>query len=99
MNGKVTRIADLRPGMSGVTVVGRIVKKWEVPASVRLARAILDDGTGTIELNLWRDQVDQAEVGDVIKVRNAYVKTFGGKPRLNTWRRIEIIERKGKSPD
>ncbi|MGC8936726.1 MAG: OB-fold nucleic acid binding domain-containing protein [Candidatus Methanomethylicaceae archaeon] len=78
-------------------VIGRIKSKENVIlASKKLVKAILEDETGTIVLNLWGKQADQCRVGDLVRVRNAYVKRFRGMPELNTWEDIEVLDARNK---
>ncbi len=91
------RISDLRAGMSGITVVGIITEKGEERTletrygPIRFAKATLDDGTGSTTLNLWRDQVDQVEVGDEVRIENGYTRTFKGALELNVPKAGRII--------
>jgi ssDNA-binding replication factor A large subunit len=85
------KIKDLRPHMENVEVVARVVNKSQV-TQIRMkkyAYATIEDETGKIKLNLWRDQVEQVDVGDLIKVTNAFVYTRTGEKQLSTWSDIE----------
>jgi len=83
--------------MDRVTVSGRItyigIKKivktrfGEAP----VARAILEDDTGKIALNLWRGQIDLIKEGDVIRVENGFVRTYQDQLELNVGSRGRII--------
>lgn len=48
-----------------------------------LARAVLEDETGSVCLNLWRDQIDVAKAGDTIVLENAFAREFGGVVEVN----------------
>lgn len=86
----VTKIKDLRPGMRHVEVEGRVVHKEIVARSPKLlAKALIRDDTGEITLNLWRDQVNQANVGDIIRISDGFVKTWNKKSELSTWADIK----------
>ncbi|MEM2294539.1 MAG: OB-fold nucleic acid binding domain-containing protein [Nitrososphaerota archaeon] len=75
-------------------IVGRIKSKEKVILpNIRLAKAVLEDETGSIILNLWREQVDQCDVGDLVRIKKAYVRYYKGTPELNTWEDIEVLER------
>ena len=52
----------------------------------RVANASISDGTGTIKLTLWNDQIEQVNVNDNIKVENGYITTFRGEMQLNVGR-------------
>ena len=68
-------------------------KEVFVLGSRRTAKATLEDETGSIVLNLWRNQIDQCQEGDLVKVSNAFVKFYRGVRSLNTWQDIEVLER------
>ncbi|MCS7385118.1 MAG: OB-fold nucleic acid binding domain-containing protein [archaeon GB-1867-005] len=88
------KIKDLKPGMKNLTIEGLIIKKWDVPRlTKRLAKAILRDETGEIILNLWREQADQVNVGDYIRVIEAFVKSYKGILELNTWKDIIVMKK------
>jgi len=48
-----------------------------------VADAIINDGTGTIKLTLWNEQIDQVKVNDTVKIENGYVTSFKGEIQLN----------------
>jgi len=52
----------------------------------RVAEAIITDGTGTIKLVLWNDQIDLVNTDDIVRIENGYVKTFRGEIQLNVGR-------------
>ena len=95
------KIAQIKPGMRGLTITGEAVWKGDKrevqtrfgPATV--SSAILEDETGSIRLNLWRQQIDEVEVGDTVRLVNAFVKVYGNEIELNIGSdgRIEVVER------
>jgi replication factor A1 len=94
------KISDIQAGMSNIEVRGKLTKLGERrqvqtkfgPADV--ATATLEDETGSINLSLWRQQIDLVNEGDNIKLTNAFVRTFGGQPILNIGRGGQIIKEK-----
>jgi len=52
----------------------------------RVSTAVISDGTGTIKLTLWNDQIDQVNVNDTVKIENGYITTFRGEIQLNVGR-------------
>jgi replication factor A1 len=85
------KIAELRDGMRRVDVVGEVAEISE-PREVRsrysdetfrVAEATISDGTGTIKLALWNEQIDQVNVNDKVQVQNGYTKSFRGEVQLN----------------
>jgi len=94
-------IADIRQGMRNLTVVGKIRQIGEVQTvttkfgPARVTAAILEDQTGSIRLNLWRDQIDKVRVGDTLRLENAFVRMFNYQNELNIGKdgRIVVLER------
>jgi len=88
------KIKELRDGMKRVEVEAKVVSKdatREVLSRYkdvvhRVANASVSDGTGTIKLTLWNDQIEQVNVNDNIKVENGYITTFRGEMQLNVGR-------------
>lgn len=91
------KISEIKPGMRGLTVSGRIVSIGNVKTvetkfgTARVAQAVLQNGTGQIILNLWRDQVNTVKRGCIVRVENAFVKAFRGQMELNVGRDGRII--------
>ena len=91
---RILKIKELRDGMKRVEVEAKVVSKEpgrEVISRYkdvvyRVANAAVSDGTGTIKLTLWNDQIDQVNVNDSIKVENGYITTFRGEMQLNVGR-------------
>ena len=88
------KIKEMRNGMRRVDVEAKVLEKSatrEVMSRYkdvvhRVATAIISDGTGTIKLTLWNDQIDQVNVNDNIKIENGYITTFRGELQLNVGR-------------
>jgi len=91
------KIQDIQPGMRNIEVTGRITKIGERrnvqtkfgPADV--ATATLEDETGSIDLSLWRQQIDMVKEGDNVKLINDFTRVFGCKTQLNIGKEGEII--------
>ena len=85
------KIGDLKPHMENITVVGRVLSKTQEIEirGKKYASATIDDETGKIMLNLWRDQVSQVEEGDLIKIQNAFVHIRMGLKQVSTWSDIK----------
>jgi len=83
------KIGQVKAGMRNMKIAG-ILKEVEKPVematrygSAMLARAVLEDETGTVRLNLWRDQIDVARAGDAIVLENAFAREFSGVVEVN----------------
>lgn len=89
------KIKDIRLGMRNLTVIGKVVSKEITPRSPDKphATAILQDETGNMPLSLWREQVDQVSVGDIVRVDGGFVYLYRGNLELNTWNPIQVMQR------
>ena len=85
------QIKDLKNGMKSVSVEAKVVEKT-TPRQVlsrykdemyNVASAIINDGSGSIKLTLWNDQINQVEVNDTVKIDKGYVTSFKGEIQLN----------------
>jgi ssDNA-binding replication factor A large subunit len=81
--GATLKIADVGLQSRNITIVGRVVQKYDVRSFSKngrdgqVASLLLGDETGVIRVTFWNDQVDaftQLNVGDVLEVRNPFVK-------------------------
>lgn len=96
------KIGDIRPGMRNLRISGEIVYIGETRevetkfGPARVAFAVLEDKTGSIRLNLWREQIDRVKIGDRIQLENAFVRTFKENMELNIGRdgRITVLNRR-----
>lgn len=48
-----------------------------------LAKAVIADGTGKINLCLWNDQIDAVSAGATVQIENARTSTFKGERQLS----------------
>jgi len=83
------KIAEIKRGMSGISVEAKIVDISEPrrvntrygPRSV--ADATLEDETRTIKLSLWEERIDTVNIGDKVKIGGAFVTEFRNQLQLN----------------
>lgn len=98
------KINDLKIGMKNVTIQGQIIEKSETSEVYsrygynvhRVSKAILSDGSGSIKLVLWNDQIDVVRVDNTVSIENGYVTQFRGETQLNIGKRngkLSIIEK------
>ena len=97
----VVKISQISGNMRNLEITGKIVKKGDTrevktrygPAKV--SWAILRDETGSIRLNLWRQQIDKLRVGDTVRLVNAFVRVYKGEMELNigSGGQIDVVER------
>ena len=77
-------------------IEGKITRKYKIEESKWREHALctLEDDTGSIPLNLWKNQVDQVGIGDSIRLKGAFVNRKAGIVQLSTWEEnIEILNR------
>lgn len=94
------KIADIKVGLSGISVEGKIVEIGDTrdvntKYGVRsVADAVLEDDTGQIRLSLWEDQINSVSIGDKIVISGAYVTQFRDMLQLNIPRngKLEVIK-------
>ena len=97
-------IQDLQARQGKVDIAVEIVDKGEIREFEkfgkrgRVCSATAKDTTGEIKLSLWNEQIDQVNVGDVVKITNGYVSEFQGEKQLTTGKfgQLEVLE-KGSS--
>ena len=99
--GGEAKIRDLYPGMRSVTVPGRVTRKFEVRQfnkegrQGKVASFFIADETGQVRVTLWNDQAndyDKFTDGDIVRVKNGYVKENRGftELHLNADSRLEL---------
>ena len=83
-------IKDLKSRQGSVDIKATI-KSVEEPKVInkfgrelKLANAIITDGTGEIKLTAWNNDADKLKVGAIIKITNGYVNEFQGEKQLTS---------------
>jgi replication factor A1 len=87
-------IRDVRPGMTNVNLKAKVLEVAEPKRVVtrhgvyaRVAKALIEDETGTINLYLWNEQINSFSVGDIVQIGNAKASTFKGEMQLTIGKR------------
>ena len=91
------KICDIQAEMRNIEVVGRITEISQRrhvltkfgPADV--ASAILRDDTGSIAVNLWRQQIDSVSEGGMVRIINAFAKVYNDRLELNIGQNGQIV--------
>jgi hypothetical protein len=95
------QIEDLKVGATHINLKAEVLKVTEPTLvntqygnRIRMAKALLKDPTGEINLCLWREQVDSLSKGDHIELENASVTKFHGTKQLTTGNKgiIKIVD-------
>jgi replication factor A1 len=98
---RLLKINEMKRGMNRVSTEAKIIEK-SIPRSVNtkygpryIADAIIEDETGTINLPLWEQQIDLVNVGDIVRIKGAYVTEYREETRLNVPRSgtIEVVRK------
>lgn len=96
------KISELTIGQGNVNVEGTIKEVGELRVfskfgrELRVAASVLEDDSGTVELTLWNEHVDEFKAGDKVRVTNGYVREFQGEKQL-TAGKFGKIEKIGES--
>ncbi|MCK4589205.1 MAG: hypothetical protein KAT77_02095 [Nanoarchaeota archaeon] len=95
------QIKEIKAGMRGVEVTGKVMRKFEVKEfstgerQGKVASFVMGDETGMVRVTLWNDQADnlnKLNEGDVVQIKSAYVRENRGVNELhmNTNSELEI---------
>ncbi|HEX9262147.1 MAG TPA: OB-fold nucleic acid binding domain-containing protein [Candidatus Bathyarchaeia archaeon] len=84
-------IKDLRDGMKRVNVEATVVEKGQPrqvmsrfkDETLSVADAKVEDGSGSIKLTLWNEQIALVKVNDKIRIENGYITSYKGEIQLN----------------
>jgi ssDNA-binding replication factor A large subunit len=83
------KIGRIRAGMRNMRITGKL-REISEPREIStrfglasLATAILEDDTGSVRLNLWREQIDVAKAGETVVLENAFAREFSGVVEVN----------------
>lgn len=88
------KIIDIKGRMKGIEITGKVTEKTQpiVKRYKNYAQAMIEDETGKIAINLWRDQVKQVNEGDYIRVKDAFTQRYYGNLTISTWMDIETLD-------
>jgi ssDNA-binding replication factor A large subunit len=86
-------IAELKVKQGGVNLEGvEVIEKSPVREFAKFGRAgkvcnvVIKDGSGTVQLTLWNDDVDKYDVGDKLKIVDCFVGEWQGEKQVTTGR-------------
>ena len=88
------KVESLDPESRQVNVTVKVVSKGQARETTsrrdgsthRVVDALVGDETGSVYLTLWDDNIDKANEGDTISIKNGYISLFRGSMRLNIGR-------------
>jgi ssDNA-binding replication factor A large subunit len=96
-------ISQLKAGMRGIDLIATVKLKGKIKdvttrfGHAQFCSAVIEDQTGKINLNLWRGQIYEAEVGLRISIVNGFVRSYGDALELNVGKDGNI-RRIGETP-
>ena len=93
-------VEQLTPRMKNVTITFKVVEIGEERevssrrdgATHRVADATVGDTTGTVQVPLWDESIDNMTVGSTYTLTNGYTGLFRGNLRLNIGKYGEVKE-------
>jgi len=86
------QVKDIKAGMRGVEVAGKVMRKYEVrefatgERSGKVGSFVMGDETGMVRVTLWNDQADnlnKVNEGDIVQIKSAYVRENRGANELH----------------
>src|SRR3989338_7666772 len=98
------KIKELKPRQGNVDIIVEVVEKGEQRTfekfgkTGRVCNAKVTDGSDTVNLSLWNEQVDMLNKGDRVHIINGYVNEYQGELQLTTGKfgKLELVN-KGES--
>jgi ssDNA-binding replication factor A large subunit len=82
------KISELSPGTGSVELEAEVVAVSDVREinkggrALRVATVTVKDDSGTIDMALWNEKIDEVSVGSKVKISNGYVNEWQGKAQL-----------------
>jgi replication factor A1 len=84
------KIKEAKNARKGINIEALVIS-IESPRNVNLkdggvgqvAAAVIDDGSDTIPLTLWNEDIKKVKVGSRLVINNGYTTEFKGKVQLN----------------
>ncbi|MBN2228394.1 MAG: hypothetical protein JW779_02300 [Candidatus Thorarchaeota archaeon] len=96
----VATVAELKPRMKNVTITFKVIEAGEVREVTsrndgethRVADVTVADSTGSVQVPLWDDAIDNAAPGTTYTLKNGYTGLFRGNLRLNVGKYGELSQ-------
>ena len=85
--------------MKGINIVAEIKSKEasreinkKDGTTTKVCKALMSDPNGELNLQLWGDEIEKVNVGDIVKITNGYINEWQGEKSLNVGRfgKLEI---------
>lgn len=91
---------DAKQRKSKINIVGKIKDKpapkeisLKAGGKTMLCNAILTDAKGDIKLDLWGEECNKVNQGDIVRISNGYTNEFQGNTslRIGKYGKMEIV--------
>ena len=93
-------IKDLKAGDKAVNIVVQVnaiseTREFErLGQKNRMATAVVEDKTGSVDMPLFNEELDKVKVGDIVKITNGYVGEFNGIKQLRAGKfgKLDVLD-------
>ena len=93
-------VAELKPRMKNITITFKVMEVGEERevssrsdgATHRVADVTVGDSTGTVQVPMWDEAIDNINTGSTYTLKNGYTGLFRGNLRLNVGKYGELAE-------
>lgn len=94
------KVSELKTGQGKVEIEATVVSVGEVRTynkfgkDLRVAEAVISDGSGEIKLSLWNEDIEKVSAGKKVKISNGYVSEFKGEKQLSAGKfgKLEVLD-------
>ncbi len=98
--GVMKSVKDLQPGEPSVNLLCKVIslntrELEQNNGTKEIFYGILADETGTVPFTAWETRGLNIQVGDVLRVENAYTKEFRGQVQVNFGNRATVTREEG----
>jgi len=97
---KTMKIKGLQINQGNIDLIAELTEKDELRSfekfgkTGRVCSAKIKDGTGSISLTLWNEDVDKIKVGDTIHLQNGWCSEFKGQKQVSAGKhgKLEVVK-------
>ena len=83
-----TKLVNLKVKVTEKSIVRMVFTRFG--DALLVSTATISDDTGSTNLTLWNNQIDNISVGDTVQIENGQVKTFKGELQVSAGRRGKL---------
>jgi len=91
IDARVTSV-NLKAKITGKSIPRYVFSRFG--EALTLSTATISDGTGSMRMPLWNDEIDRVSIGDTVQIDNGRVRTFRGELQVSLGKkgRLQVIE-------